>query len=245
LGNVTPGFRFAKPPAANKNHIFQKAAIDIGEILCYNVIILNKLHTQRNGECAMKTDYRRLCVELFGTDNVDELRRIAERAAKKRNAGRKKKFTKAEVQDILEMYKNGETMKEIAKKFGTSRQIISKYLNEKPHDGYMLRLFYMHKTKPCTIIDVDFLNRRVRIQNKTEDILKRAFGVKNEPTFDDFEQFLLERCVPETRGNIKDILGDIQLTHYDPLQIAEKTGGRIADDDMWLKFVYPGERRKY
>jgi len=30
----------------------------------------------------------------------------------------------------------------------------------------------------------------------------------------------------------------LQLTSYDPLQIVEKPKGRIAEDNMWLKFAY-------
>ena len=36
----------------------------------------------------------------------------------------------------------------------------------------------------------------------------------------------------------EDILKELQLTDYDPLQIVEKTKGRTAEDDMWLKFAY-------
>ena len=41
----------------------------------------------------MNTDYRKLCIELFGTDDVAELKKIAEKVSTNRNAGRKKKFT--------------------------------------------------------------------------------------------------------------------------------------------------------
>ena len=39
-------------------------------------------------------------------------------------------------------------------------------------------------------------------------------------------------------GDIKNILTQLQLTDYDPLQIVEKTRGRTVDDDMWLRFNY-------
>jgi len=53
-----------------------------------------------------------------------------------------------------------------------------------------------------------------------------------------FEWFLKERCFPATRGNAEALLDTLQLTDYDPLQIVEKTKGRMAEDDMWLKFAY-------
>ena len=190
----------------------------------------------------MHTDYRKRCVELFGTDDVAELRNIAQTLSKKnaRNAGRKKKFTAEEINEIRKLLDNGMTINEIAKRYGTSRQIISKYIHASapPEDGYTLRMTYMYRRKPCTIIDVDFLNRRIKIENRTDDMLHRAFGVIEEPTWEDFEYFLQERCFPETRGNAKTLLKDLQLDNYDTLQIIEKTQGRMADDDLWLKLTY-------
>ena len=77
-------------------------------------------------------DYRKLCLELFGTDDVDELTKIAQvhREKNPRKAGRKKKFTAEDVQRIRSLLENGMTMQEAAKRFNTSRQVIGKYLNE-------------------------------------------------------------------------------------------------------------------
>ena len=188
----------------------------------------------------MNVDYRKLCVDLFGTDDVNELTRIALIYKEKnpRKAGRKKKFTAEDVQTIRSLIEDGMTVNEVAERFQTSRQVIGRYLNEKPAEGYTLRLTYMYQQHPCTIIDVDFLNQRIMVQNKTKDMLHRAFGVIEKPTWNDFELFLKERCFPATRGNAKEILKELQLTSYDPLQIAEKTRGRIAEDDMWLNFNY-------
>ena len=196
----------------------------------------------------MNVDYRILCLDLFGTDDVNELARIARTYKEKnpRNAGRKKKFTAEDVQTIRGLIEGGMTVNEAAERFQTSRQVIGRYLNEKPEEGYTLRMTYMYQQHPCTIIDVDFLNQRVKVQNKTKDMLHRAFGVIEKPTWDDFEMFLKERCFPATRGNAKELLKELQLTSYDPLQIVEKTRGRTAEDDMWLKFnYYPMEGAAY
>ena len=193
-------------------------------------------------------DYHKLCLDLFGTDDINELERIARTYREKnpRKAGRKKKFTEEDVQTIRSLIENGMTVNQVAERFQTSRQIIGKYLNEKPAKGYTLRITYMYQQYPCTIIDVDFFNQRVMVQNKTKDVLHRAFGVTKAPTWDDFEVFLKDRCFPATRGNVKDLLKQLQLTSYDPLQIVEKTRGRIAEDDMWLKFnYYPMEGETY
>lgn len=185
-------------------------------------------------------DYRKLCVDLFGTDDVAELTKIARTLKERnpRNAGRKKKFTPEDVERMRNFLEGGMTVNEVAERFQTSRQVIGKYLNEKPAEDCTLRMTYMYRQHPCTVIDVDFLNRKIQIQNKTGDMLHRAFGVIEAPTWDDFETFLKDRCFPATRGNAKRILQELQLMDYDPLQIVEKTRGRIAEDEMWLKFTY-------
>ena len=186
----------------------------------------------------MKTDYRKLCLELFGTDNVDELKKIANKVKDNRNAGRKRKLSCEQIDRIYQQIEGGLTLEEIAKEYGTSRQIISKYINAKPQTGYTLRIDFMYKNRPCTVIDVNFFDKKIKIINKTDDVLHRAFGVVTKPSWDDFENFLSERCYAETRGDIAEILKQLGIDSYDTLQILEKTKGKTCDDDMWLKFKY-------
>ncbi len=190
----------------------------------------------------MNVDYKALCIDLFGTDNVGELKKIAEKINDNRNAGRKRKFTEREVVEIEKKLEQGVTMEAVAKYYGTSRQIIDKYINRPPQKGYTLRMMYMNGQKTCTIIDVDFMNEKISIKNRTDDILHRAFGVVEKPTWEQFQDFLADRCFPETRGNVKTLLKDLQLDSYDPLQIVEKTKGRTADDNLWIKFKYYPQR---
>lgn len=185
----------------------------------------------------MAVDYRKLCIEIFGTDDENEIRRKVS-AVKKYGSGRKNKFTEKDVAELRNLYSSGMTIEMIAKKYSTSRQIVSKYLTEPIHSGCTMRMTYMYKKKPCTEIDVDFLNRKIYIQNKTNDILHRAFGVIEQPTWGDFEYFIEERCPPKTRGNIKDILKELSVPDYDPISIIERTKGKCVDDDMWIKCRY-------
>lgn len=191
------------------------------------------------------TDYRQLCLELFGTDDVIELKRLAASIKQKnsRHAGRKKKFTEADVADIRTLLVEGATLDELACRYQTSRRVLIKYLNHPPEKGYTMRLAYMYRQKPCTVIDVDFARQKVKIQNRTQDVLLRAFGVNEQPTWEDFEIFLAERCFPQSRGLLKAELRRLGLESYDPLQIVEKTKGRTAEDDMWLKIQYYPERK--
>ena len=104
-----------------------------------------------------------------------------------------------------------------------------------PEKKYPLRLWYMHNQKVCTIIDVDVIRRKVEIHNYTEHLMFRAFGVVENPDFDRYEEFLESRCFPRTRDKMKLVLKDLDLPFYDPFMIIEKTEGRMAEDDFWIK----------
>ena len=105
-------------------------------------------------------NYRKLCIELFGTDDEAALRKIAAEYSKKntRNAGRKRKLTDDDIQKMTRMRNAGTSMQKLAEIYGISRQTAERYLNEKADEGYTLRLTYMFRRQPCTVIDVDFLD---------------------------------------------------------------------------------------
>ena len=86
-----------------------------------------------------------------------------------------------------------------------------------------------------TVIEADFKKETIHIINYTNRILDTAFGVNENPTWDDFQMFLESRCFPRTRDKIKLQLKEIGLDFYDPLSIIDKTDGRMAEDDLWLK----------
>lgn len=98
-------------------------------------------------------------------------------------------------------------------------------------------LEYYDRDKLSTRINVDYKNETVQIENYTDDLNARAFGVNESPTFADYEAFLEERCFPRTRDKMKLILKDMNLSVYDPFAIIERTEGRMGEDQMWLKIV--------
>lgn len=106
---------------------------------------------------------------------------------------------------------------------------------EIPEKKYPLRLRYMHEDTLCTIIDVDEMNQKVRIKNYASHIMFRAFGVKENPSYSDYKEFLKSRCFPETRDKMKLILKEMGLPFYDPFLIIKKTEGRMAEDHFWIK----------
>ena len=106
---------------------------------------------------------------------------------------------------------------------------------EVPAPRGKMRLWYYFKSTVCTIIDVNESEREVAITNYITDPLFRAFGVNTEPTWEDYEEFLKSRCFPDTRDKIKLELRELGIPFYDPMMIIEKTQGRMAEDDFWIR----------
>lgn len=104
-----------------------------------------------------------------------------------------------------------------------------------PHKTMPLRLWYMYKEKVCTIIDVNELTKEIRITNYTDNAMFKAFGIIENPDYGMYLEFLKSRCFPETRDKLKLVLRDMNLPFYDPFMIIEKTEGRMAEDDFWIK----------
>ncbi|MBE7064327.1 MAG: helix-turn-helix domain-containing protein [Ruminococcaceae bacterium] len=104
-----------------------------------------------------------------------------------------------------------------------------------PQKKLPLRLWYMHRQKVCSIIDVDEMRRQVVVTNYAEHIMFRAFGAVENPSFEMYTEFLESRCFPRTRDKMKLILQDLDLPFYDPFMIIEKTEGRMAEDDFWIR----------
>ena len=75
----------------------------------------------------------------------------------------------------------------------------------------------------------------MKIRNYTDNLMFRAFGRIEEPTYQDYEEFLKSRCFPESRDKLKLVLKDLNLPFYDPFMIIQKTEGRMAEDDFWIK----------
>ena len=106
---------------------------------------------------------------------------------------------------------------------------------EVPERKTNLRLWYMYKSMVCTVIDVDEMNRLVTIRNYISNPLYRAFGVDTEPDYEAYEAFLESRCFPRTMDKMKIELRALGIPFYDPLLIIEKTEGRMAEDDFWIR----------
>lgn len=179
-----------------------------------------------------------------------------------RGAGRKPAISSEKLEELKQRNEAGETVTTLAKELGVSRQTLSGYLNKKEEteraiyrtlqawaklnrkfrsvevSEYTMRMDFMCQDECCTVILVNFKDRKIAVQNETDDVLHRAFGVKVRPTWEDFEEFLESRCFPRTREGLRMILKELGLDDYDPLAIVEKTQGRMAEDFQWLKITY-------
>lgn len=179
-----------------------------------------------------------------------------------RGAGRKPALSKEQLSEIRKRRNEGESVTALAKEYGISRQALSTYLNKKDSGeklicrtirkwaqlnqrfrninvkDYIMRMDFMCEEECCTEILIDFREQKIAIQNETDNLLHRAFGIKAKPTWEDFEEFLESRCFPRTREGISLILEDLELDFYDPLSIVEKTQGRMAEDAQWIKIWY-------
>ncbi len=112
---------------------------------------------------------------------------------------------------------------------------LSEFLIKKQNAGHKLLLLNFYDNEVlCTKICADFTDKTLVAENFTDNIVKTAFGEKNSLDWDDFESFLKERCIPESRSGIREYLETIGVEEYAPLRIIEKTEGRMAEDYQWI-----------
>jgi hypothetical protein len=218
------------------------------------------MEVMKHNLSGFQPEMRDYLMNVFGTYDENELKKIAEKSQKydemfqpkhsvnSRGAGRKAIFSQKDIDTINDMHISGKSIQEISVHFNTTRQTVSKYIapgkRVRKNPFITMRMEYMYEKELCTSIDIDFLHKKIYIMNHTNDIIHRAFGIISNPTWEDFELFLERRCFPKTRANIKNILNDINVESYDPLQIIEKTEGRMAEDKQWIKITYPQRRAR-
>lgn len=86
-------------------------------------------------------------------------------------------------------------------------------------------LKWYHKGKLCT--DIFVRNNTISITNYTDVNSDRAFGVIENPTFDDLHFILEEQVMDKGRLDLKHYLKDIGVDTYDPIAMIRKTRGKI------------------
>ena len=118
----------------------------------------------------------------------------------------------------------------------TKRLGIEEFVDAKKEQGHaLLKLSYFDCDKLCSTIVADTTERRICVENHVDHIIKTAFGNNLLPTWDDFQKFLEERCIPRARAGLREYLEAIGVEEYDPIEIIKKTEGRMAEDRQWIK----------
>lgn len=118
----------------------------------------------------------------------------------------------------------------------TRRLLAQEFLKQKQKQGHELsRLCFYNGDTLCTTIIADFTDKTLVVENHIDDPVKTAFGNNPLPDWADFQAFLQERCIPKERAGLREYLESLGLAEYDPLEIIQKTAGRMAEDSQWLE----------
>ena len=114
------------------------------------------------------------------------------------------------------------------------KQTLREYKNTHNRNK-LLQLQFYHGDSLCTTILADETAEKVLIENHTNNPLYTAFGVNENPDWQDYQSFLEERCIPKSRAGLQEYLNSIGIDEYHPLEIIRKTKGRMAEDQSWLE----------
>ena len=95
--------------------------------------------------------------------------------------------------------------------------------------------FYHERVGLCSEIFYTKEGEPVIVKNYVDKPLLCALGVNKNPTWDDLQSFLRERCFPEERPNKKNLLKLLGVPYYSPELIIEKTEGRMVEDLHYIK----------
>lgn len=93
------------------------------------------------------------------------------------------------------------------------------------------------------IMFVDSLSKTIEIQNQVAPeglmLYLLPFGCNLHPTWQEYKEYLSERCFESSRPDKVEILKSLGVPYYDPALIVRATHGVMNDDYVWLRF--PGE----
>ena len=147
----------------------------------------------------MPIDYQQQIEEIFGTSDLDELRKLAKMLKinnpNPRNTGRKAQLTPDQTVEVLELHRKGIGNTEIAKQFGVSRQTIYKYIYNAEHfstdPDFTMRMNFMNGSQLCTVIDIDFKHADNFVEVEFESNDGREISAERAPD-DTIEVLMVE-----------------------------------------------------
>lgn len=110
------------------------------------------------------------------------------------------------------------------------------FVKSKKEAGHNLIKLTVYDDKTlCSVIFADFSDNTFVFENYIKDAIKLPFGNNDTPTWENFEEFLSERCIPKQRSGIREYLEAIGLSEYNTIDIIRKTHGRMAEDNQWIE----------
>ncbi len=116
------------------------------------------------------------------------------------------------------------------------KQTVNEFIKSKKLKNNILKKYsYYNYDSLCTIIYADHSEKEVMTENFSDDPVLTAFGRNMSPSWEDFCDFIKERCIPESRSGLREYLEVLGLDEYDPFSIILKTKGKMAEDHQWIK----------
>lgn len=110
------------------------------------------------------------------------------------------------------------------------------FFAEKKQRGHNLKTLRLYdRARLCSTIVADYDDCTLRVRNEDVELIKTAFGNNRLPSWEDYEYFLKERCIPRERSGLRAYMDVLGIDAYDPLEIIRKTHGRMAEDEQWLE----------
>lgn len=176
-------------------------------------------------------------------DTLEELEQRKQREKKTRRKGRPSIGTEKRAR-VLALCRQGHSMRYIAGETELALSTVHKIITEASRESKRVYV-YMDRDKLATIIEACAITHKVSIINFTDDMLSRAFGINENPNWEDFNEFLESRCMPRTRYGIREELRYMGIDVYDPFQIVEKTSGRVHGDGQSLERMNQECVKKY
>lgn len=118
----------------------------------------------------------------------------------------------------------------------TKRRSVEVFIAERQALGHRLKkISYYDGDILCSTIAVDDTAQEICVENHLSNVIKTAFGNNYVPTWKDYERFLEDRCIPRARAGLREYLETIGVEGYDPMEIIQKTQGRMAEDHQWME----------
>lgn len=152
-------------------------------------------------------------------------------------------FSSIKNQDFLVEASSGNSYNLVCRSLAYWKQLNNEFIRQKKLSeaeisDYSLKYDYMNRDKLTSEILVNTKSKTVKVINHSNDTIHLAFGANQIPDWNDLLSFLEERCFPESRDRLKEILSYYNLDSFDIFSLIEETGGVMAEDHQWIKVTH-------